>query len=81
MQLPSRRGISFRAGIAEFLLILRLKSHRRIDRASDIPERAARIISVTCKNWFTDFNNFNDFNELAAIPKRGELPLQRCRPL
>lgn len=75
MHILPTRGISFRAGIAEFLLILRLKSRRRGARASDIPERAARIILVTCKNWFTDFD------ELAEVSKRGGPSPQRCMPL
>jgi hypothetical protein len=75
MHILPKRGISFRAGIAEFLLILRLKSRRRGARASDIPERAARIILVTCKNWFTDFD------ELAEVSKRGGPSPQRCMPL
>ena len=75
MQMLSKRGVSFRAGIAEFLLVLRLKCHRRVDRDSDIPERATRIISVTCKNWFTDFD------VIADLPKRSGLSPQRCMPL
>ena len=75
MHILPKRGISFRAGIAEFLLILRLKSRRRGTRASDIPERATRIILVTCRNWFTDFD------ELADVSKRGGPSPQRCMPL
>ena len=75
MQMLSKRSIGFRAGIAEFLLILRLKSRRRTDRASDIPDRATRIILVTCKNWFTDFNGLVD------EPARGGASTRRCVPL
>lgn len=75
MQRLAKRDISFRAGIAEFLLILRLKSRHRADRASDIPERATRIILVTCKNWFTDLN------QLADVRKRDSPSPQRCIPL
>ena len=75
MQMLSKRGTGFRAGIAEFLLILRLKSHRRGDRANDIPERATRIILVTCQNWFTDFNELSDGTKRAGPSPR------RCVPL
>ena len=75
MHMFSKRGINFRAGIAEFMLILRLKSRRRFDHASDIPERATRIILVTCKNWFTDFD------ELADVHNQGGPSPQRCMPL
>lgn len=41
----------FQAGIAEFLLICRLRA-RRAAPSADVLERAARIVFVTCKNWF-----------------------------
>ena len=49
-----RRSISFHAGIAEFLLLsrLRARSQRKI-QAAQILERAAQIVFVTCKNWFS----------------------------
>lgn len=43
----------FQAGIAEFLLICRLRARRRAEPSADVLERAARIVFVTCKNWFT----------------------------
>ena len=42
----------FQAGIAEFLLICRLRARRRAEPSADVLERAARIVFVTCKNWF-----------------------------
>ncbi|MES2361393.1 MAG: hypothetical protein V4646_06285 [Pseudomonadota bacterium] len=50
---PSRRGISLRAGIAELLLIARLKARSHGNLATDVLERAAQIVFVTCKNWFS----------------------------
>lgn len=42
----------FQAGIAEFLLVSRLRARRRAEPSADVLERAARIVFVTCKNWF-----------------------------
>ena len=75
MHVPSRRNIGFRAGIAEFLLILRLKARRRADHDSDIPEHATRIILVTCKNWFTDYS------ESSGTRKKSDPASRRCVPL
>lgn len=57
-----RHVLNFRAGIAEFLLLLRLKAKARLRigkgssvqraQAAGILERAAHIVAVTCKNWF-----------------------------
>lgn len=49
----SRRGISLRAGISELLLITRLKARSHGNLATDILERAAQVVFVTCKNWFS----------------------------
>ena len=48
------RRITFTPGIAQLLLINRLKAHslRKMSDA-DVLERAARIVFVTCKNWFS----------------------------
>ncbi len=48
------RRITFTPGIAQLLLINRLKAHdlrKMLD--ADVLERAARIVFVTCKNWFS----------------------------
>ncbi|MES2280474.1 MAG: hypothetical protein V4542_03595 [Pseudomonadota bacterium] len=43
-----------KAGIAELLLVNRLKARStRKTQAKDVMERAAHIVFVTCKNWFT----------------------------
>lgn len=51
---PSPRVISLNASIAEFLLVNRLKarSQRRV-QAAEMLERAAHIVFVTCRNWFS----------------------------
>lgn len=54
---PSRRSITFRAGLAELLLITRLKARSKpvgSIKTTDILERATHIVFVTCKNWFTE---------------------------
>ncbi|MES1978177.1 MAG: hypothetical protein V4451_09080 [Pseudomonadota bacterium] len=43
-----------KAGIAELLLVNRLKARStRKTQAKDVMERAAHIVFITCKNWFT----------------------------
>lgn len=49
-----RKGITFQASIAEFLLVNRLRARGRRDQASEMLERASHIVFVTCKNWFTE---------------------------
>lgn len=48
----AKRKITFQASIAEFLLINRLRARRRAQPSADVLERAARIVFVTCQNWF-----------------------------
>lgn len=42
-----------RAPIAQLLLVARLRARNRRDLARDSLERAAQVIFVTCKNWFS----------------------------
>lgn len=49
-----RKGITFQASIAEFLLVNRLRARSRRDQASEMLERASHIVFVTCKNWFAE---------------------------
>jgi hypothetical protein len=49
---PVSLRAGFQAGIAEFLLVSRLRARRRAAPSADVLERAARIVFVTCKNWF-----------------------------
>ncbi|MEO6018009.1 MAG: hypothetical protein ABIP46_12200 [Polaromonas sp.] len=54
---PSRKSITLKAGLAELLLITRLKARSKpegVVRATDILERATHIVFVTCKNWFKE---------------------------
>jgi hypothetical protein len=54
-QLPepiAQKKMTFQASIAEFLLVNRLRARKRAEPSADVLERAARIVFVTCKNWF-----------------------------
>jgi len=42
-----------RASIAQLLLVARLKARTRRDLAVDSLDRAAHVMFVTCKNWFS----------------------------
>jgi hypothetical protein len=54
LPLPAKQRISFNAGIAEFLLINRLRARSaRKAQAAEMLERATRIVFVTCRNWFS----------------------------
>jgi hypothetical protein len=48
----AKRKVTFQASIAEFLLVNRLRARRRAQPSADVMERAARIVFVTCQNWF-----------------------------
>ena len=52
-----KRPLGFQASIAEFLLINRLRARRPAAPSADVLERAARIVFVTCKNWFAPPEN------------------------
>ena len=57
IETPSRRSITLKAGLAELLLITRLKARSKSFgsvKATDILERATHIVFVTCNNWFTE---------------------------
>ncbi len=47
------RDIAQRASIAQLLLVARLRARTRRDLAVDSLERAAHVIFVTCKSWFS----------------------------
>lgn len=47
------RDIGQRASIAQILLLARLRARNRRDLAVDSLERAAHVIFVTCKHWFS----------------------------
>ena len=48
----AKRHLGFQASIAEFLLVTRLRARRRAAPSADVLERAARMVFVTCQNWF-----------------------------
>lgn len=52
-----RRQLNLQASIAEFLLINRLRARRPATPSADVLERAARIVFVTCQNWFAPPEN------------------------
>ena len=48
-----KREVGQRASIAQLLLLARLRARNRRDLAVDSLERAAQVMLVTCKNWFS----------------------------
>ena len=54
---PAPRQLGFQASIAEFLLVNRLRARRPAAPSADVLERAARIVFVTCQNWFAPPGN------------------------
>ena len=52
--LLSGRGLGFQAGLAEFVLLSRLKARNQRDERAEIMACAERIVFVTCKNWFAE---------------------------
>lgn len=55
-----RRVEQQRAPIAQLLLVARLRARNRRDLAKDSLERAAQVIFVTCKNWFSSARKPDD---------------------
>lgn len=49
---PRRSLLSVRAGLAELVLINRLRARMRCDAGLQMLERAAHIIDVTSRHWF-----------------------------
>ncbi len=49
---PARREVGFRAGIAEVLLLTRLRARHRSAPSPEMLARAALMVQVTCKSWF-----------------------------
>ena len=49
-----RRLINIQAGLAELMLLNRLRARTRRDRGGDTLERAAQIIEVTSRHWFAE---------------------------
>ena len=51
--LVARVRLQFQVGVAELLLVNRLKARTRGVSATGILARAAQILAVTCKSWFS----------------------------
>lgn len=49
-----RQFLSLRAGMAELVLLNRLRARTRQELSQETLERAARIIEVTARSWLTD---------------------------
>lgn len=49
-----RRLMNIQAGLAELMLLNRLRARTQRDRGGDTLERAAQIIEVTSRHWFAD---------------------------
>ncbi len=50
--LQAKRLINIQAGLAELMLLNRLRARTRRDLAGDTLEQAAKIIEVTSRHWF-----------------------------
>ncbi|OOG41851.1 hypothetical protein [Polaromonas sp. A23] len=64
-----RRVEQQRAPIAQLLLVARLRARNRRDLARDSLERAAHVIFVTCKNWFSSSRKPDNLPQ--PLPKEG----------
>ena len=49
-----KKQINLQASIAEFLLVNRLRARRKSEPSPEVMERAARIVFITCQNWFAE---------------------------
>ena len=49
-----RRIVSLQAGLAEMMLVNRLRAHTRTDLVLDTLHRGAKIVALTAKHWFGD---------------------------
>jgi hypothetical protein len=50
-----RMSLKLQAGMAEFLLVTRLRARSQKTRpalSADVLERGAHVVDVTCRNWF-----------------------------
>jgi hypothetical protein len=50
-----RMSLKLQAGVAEFLLVTRLRARSQKTRpalSADVLERGAHVVNVTCRHWF-----------------------------
>jgi hypothetical protein len=57
---PHRRVVSLQAGLAEMILVNRLRAHTRSDLALDTLQRGSKIIALTAQHWFADKGHVGD---------------------
>ena len=55
---PSHR--SLQAGLADMMLVNRLRAHTRSDLALDTLQRGVEVIALTAKHWFADKGRVRD---------------------
>lgn len=58
-----KRVEEHRPSIAQLLLVARLRARNRRDLARDSLERAAQVMTVTWKNWFSPTRKPEDLTE------------------
>ena len=69
-----KRDVGQWASIAQLLLLARLRARNRRDLAVDSLERAAQVMLVTCKNWFSGARDTKASPEEPAKPQAPLLP-------
>ena len=52
-QAQNRIGLGLQAGLAELMLINRLRARTRRDLSVEMLQQAAEVIEVTSRHWFT----------------------------
>lgn len=68
-----RRLMNIQAGLAELMLLNRLRARLRRDRGGETLERAAMVIEVTSRHWFAEATSLAE----AEADATGEQSLQR----
>jgi hypothetical protein len=71
-----RDELQLRASIAQLLLVARLRARNRRDLAVDSLENAARVIFVTCKNWFSPEQAVDAVDSLTDHQDFGDQPVR-----
>lgn len=71
-----KREVGQWASIAQLLLLARLRARNRRDLAMDSLERAAQVMLVTCKNWFSAARD----KEASASPEAQAKPSTSLLP-
>jgi hypothetical protein len=53
-EIQHRRVFSLQAGLAEMMLVNRLRAHTRCDLSLDSLHLGAKVVALTAKHWFGD---------------------------